>query len=65
MGRALGEDPVDWVLRGGDDHALLACFPSATGLPDGWRAVGSVRDGRGVTLDGVEVTDAGGHRHFG
>jgi thiamine-monophosphate kinase len=39
---ALGADPMAWVLTGGEDHALLATFPAATALPDGWVAVGSV-----------------------
>lgn len=41
------------VLAGGEDHALLATFPSDA-LPDGFRAIGAVRDGSGVLLDGVD-----------
>ena len=26
-GEAAGVDPWQWVLTGGEDHALLACFP--------------------------------------
>src|SRR3954467_9769883 len=41
---ALGADPMAWVLTGGEDHALVATFPAAAALPDGWVAVGVVRD---------------------
>jgi thiamine-monophosphate kinase len=33
-----------WVLTGGEDHALLACFGPGTTLPAGFRAVGEVRE---------------------
>ena len=35
--------PVSWVLTGGEDHALLACFPPDVELPPGFRLVGAVR----------------------
>src|SRR3954449_2020630 len=35
VGAALGADPLQFILGGGDDHALLATFPGAA--PDGWR----------------------------
>lgn len=38
---ALGEDPAA-SLAGGEDHALLATFPAASPLPDGFRAIGRV-----------------------
>jgi thiamine-monophosphate kinase len=51
---ALGDD-VESALRGGEDHALLATFgPDAT-LPDGFRVIGAVLEGTGVTLDGQAV----------
>lgn len=31
------------ALRGGEDHALLACFPDGRALPDGFRPIGRVR----------------------
>ncbi len=37
----LGDDPV--VYSGGEDHALLATFPAAAGVPAGFRVIGSVR----------------------
>ncbi len=31
-----------WVLTGGEDHALLACFPSGTALPEPFLPIGTV-----------------------
>jgi thiamine-monophosphate kinase len=61
---ALGADARHWVLTGGEDHALLACFPAAA-LPAGWTRLGAVRTGVGVTVDGrpYEVLP-GGWEHF-
>ena len=61
----LGADPRQWVLTGGEDYALLACFPPGVGLPSGWVQVGEVYDGCGVTVDG-RPHDAllGGWQHF-
>ncbi|CRZ15167.1 thiamine-phosphate kinase [Mycolicibacterium neworleansense] len=48
---AVGADPWEWVLGGGEDHALAATFPGA--LPPGWRAIGRVLDGPAkVVVDG-------------
>ena len=52
------------VLEGGEDHSLLACFPSGAGLPDGWRRIGEVVVGSGVSLRGEPVL-GGGWDHFG
>ncbi|BCT76560.1 hypothetical protein SCMU_24020 [Sinomonas cyclohexanicum] len=38
----LGADALAWVLGGGEDHGLLATFPSTSQLPDGFTAIGSV-----------------------
>jgi thiamine-monophosphate kinase len=64
VGAALGEDPLSWILTGGDDHAVLATFPASVALPSGWRAVGVVEAGDGVTVDGKEYALPGGHAHF-
>ena len=48
----LGADPLDWVLGGGEDHGLLACFPADAALPAGFALVGAVCDGAGVTVGG-------------
>lgn len=48
----LGADPWQWVLGGGEDHALVATF--AGPVPSGWRAIGRVLDGPpGVLVDGA------------
>ena len=52
------------VTEGGEEHSLLACFPSAAALPEGWRTIGEVVAGSGVLLRGQLVT-AGGWDHFG
>lgn len=61
---ALGADARHWMLTGGDDHALLASFPAGTVLPPGWTAIGAVRDGRGVTVDGAPYEGSTGWDHF-
>jgi thiamine-monophosphate kinase len=62
---AFNLDPLAWVLTGGDDHALLATFPSGTPLPPGFHAVGEVRaGGPQVLVDGEPFSGAGGHDHF-
>lgn len=38
---ALGPDPA-LALAGGEDHALLACFPDASAVPEPFRVIGSV-----------------------
>jgi thiamine-monophosphate kinase len=40
---AVGADPWDWVLGGGEDHALVATFPGPP--PQEWRMIGRVLDG--------------------
>jgi thiamine-monophosphate kinase len=52
------------VTEGGEEHSLLACFPSGAGLPDDWRRIGDVVAGSGVLLRGQLVT-RGGWDHFG
>ncbi len=60
---ATGTDPLDLVLGGGDDHALLATFDPAD-VPPGWRVVGRVAEGSGVTVDGEEYAGPAGWVHF-
>lgn len=66
---ALGADPLTWVLTGGEDHALVATFPQAGFVPEGWRRIGTVVAGGqapAVTLDGkpYEAEQDGGWRHW-
>ena len=64
VGRALGVDPLHWVLTGGEDHALAATFPDPP--PPGWTVVGHVREGPAEVLVDGRVYDGGpeGWDHF-
>lgn len=53
VGTTLATDPLIWVLTGGDDHALLACFPKHVEVPEPWRVVGWVDGGAGVGIAGL------------
>jgi thiamine-monophosphate kinase len=65
VGSALGADPLHWMLTGGEDHALVATFPSFIDLPDGWAQIGMVTmPGSGVTIDGEAYTEDGGWEHW-
>ena len=64
VGAALGADPMQFILTGGDDHALVATFPAGTKLPAEWQQIGSVSEGSGVTVDGAEHEGPAGHQHF-
>ena len=58
-------DPLEWILTGGEDHALAATFPAGTKLPKGFRAIGTVTAGDPlVTVNQVPVRKTGGHEHF-
>ncbi|MGI5213626.1 thiamine-phosphate kinase [Plantactinospora sp. CA-290183] len=61
---ALGVDPFAWILGGGDDHAIVATFPEDLGLPSGWRLIGHVVHGAGLTLDGRPYKGPTGWDHF-
>lgn len=61
---AYGSDPLDWVLTGGHDHALVATFPAESELPAGFAEIGHVTAGEGVRVDGFEREGTSGHRHF-
>jgi len=80
VARLLGEDPQEWVLTSGEEHAMLAAFPAfpavaafpalpaVAALPGGFVPVGRVEaadDGwTGVTVDGLRRTDDGGWVHY-
>ncbi|GAS95146.1 thiamine monophosphate kinase [Mycolicibacterium canariasense] len=60
---ATGADAWDWVLGGGEDHALVATFAGAP--PLGWRTIGRVLDGpAGVRLDGRPWRGSAGWQSF-
>jgi thiamine-monophosphate kinase len=63
---ATNADPLDFVLGGGEDHALLATFPDGASVPEGWTVVGEVREeGAGeVTVDGARYDGPTGWAHF-
>ena len=60
---ATGGDGWEWVLGGGEDHALVATFPGH--VPSGWRRIGRVVDGPArVSVDGSEWTGQPGWQSF-
>ncbi|MDV3127184.1 thiamine-phosphate kinase [Mycobacterium sp. 21AC1] len=60
---AVGVDTLDWVLGGGEDHALVATFPE--GPPPGWRVIGRVVAGPAqVLVDGARWTGNPGWQSF-
>ncbi|GCD91942.1 thiamine-phosphate kinase [Nocardioides sp. LS1] len=67
VGSALGADPLQFILGGGDDHALLATFPAGS-VPEGWHVIGEVAeagdDGPRVTVDGAAYDGPTGWTHF-
>jgi len=69
IGSALGQDPLGWILGGGDDHALVATFPPSASVPEGWQVIGAAYpadagpDAAPVTIDGETPTVAGWN-HF-
>ena len=75
---ALGVDPLEWVLTGGEDHALVATFPSArrcrragrwSGRCSPWAGSSAADDAaqHRVTVAGLPAgayQGPGGWRHF-
>jgi thiamine-monophosphate kinase len=61
--KELTADPLEWVLTGGEDHALAAVFPAEVRLPPPWQVVGRVVEGEGVLVYGREIGQ-GGWDHF-
>jgi thiamine-monophosphate kinase len=66
------EIALEWVLTGGEDHALLACLPPDAALPAGFRPIGrvlhpgerdDVRPGT-VLVGGRPWTGSTGWHHF-
>jgi thiamine-monophosphate kinase len=57
-GLRLGIDPLSWILTGGEDHALAACYPAAADIPSGWNLLGTVQK-RAADSPAPRVTVAG------
>ncbi len=68
VGAALGVDPMEFVLGGGDDHAVLATFATDAEVPAEFTVVGEVAEpeesGPGVTVDGAPYEGARGWSHY-
>lgn len=69
VGQATGADPLQFILGGGDDHALLATFPADLALPEGWTRIGTVgaapvEGAPSVTVDGASYDGPTGWAHF-
>ncbi len=68
----MGENPLHWVLTGGEDHSLLSTFPAGQILPEGFLRIGSVvfvdSAKSALTMDGQNfegaVAGALGWDHF-
>lgn len=56
--RRLDVDVLKWILTGGEDHALAACYPAAAEIPQGWSVVGTVLK-RSADSSAPRVTVAG------
>jgi thiamine-monophosphate kinase len=68
---AFAVDVFDWILTGGEDHALAATLPAsdARSAPDGWQVIGEVTEpdddgGPAVVVDGKAYRGKG-FDHFG
>lgn len=64
VGSALGVDPLEWILTGGEDHALAATFPADATLPEGFVEIGVVAEGTDVLVDGEPYAGPTGWDHF-
>src|SRR5690625_802686 len=73
-GTAATQRQRSWLLGGGEDHGLLACFPGDRPVPSPFRPIGTVRRarpgdravprGRRVLLNGSESSHRPGWDHF-
>ena len=61
--RVIGGHPLDLVMTGGEDHALVATVPPGVVLPEGVLRIGLVRAGAGVRVIGWKPA-ATSYEHF-
>lgn len=61
-GEFLGVDPWEWILSGGEDHTLLGT--THKDCPSGFRVIGEVNKGSGVSVDGLAPIYGGGWEPF-
>lgn len=54
--KELGVDPLQWILTGGEDHALVGTFAPDRAIPLGWKVIGRARQG-GVDSAGRVTVD--------
>ncbi|KQB86437.1 thiamine-phosphate kinase [Corynebacterium lowii] len=54
LGEHLGIDPWHWVLSGGEDHTIVAT--TGGDVPSGFRSIGVVQRGSGVSVGGAIPT---------
>ena len=64
LSAATGLSPWNFILGGGEDHALVATFPPNARLPEEWRRIGVVNNTAEVTVDGEPWEGPRGWRHF-
>ena len=57
--RVVGGHPLDFVLTGGEDHALVATVPPGALLPEGVTRIGIVKAGSGVRVIGWKPSSRG------
>ncbi|MDO5060879.1 MAG: thiamine-phosphate kinase [Actinomycetaceae bacterium] len=62
---ALRKPALEMVLSGGEDHALLACFPPEVALPTGFVQIGQVEPGPAEVWLDEDKLAASGWDHFG
>ncbi|RBP67948.1 thiamine-phosphate kinase [Brevibacterium sanguinis] len=58
------EFALEWVLNGGEDHGFVATAAPDLPPPVGWRRIGEVTAGSGLSLDGDDLPTSG-FSHFG
>ncbi|MFG1772174.1 thiamine-phosphate kinase [Nocardia salmonicida] len=64
VAKLLDADAAQWILAGGEDHAFVGTWPAGASVPAGWRPIGVVTAGSGVTVDGVAPTGGTGWESF-